>query len=272
MTGTIVADPHLTWHLFGRDVADYAVASPIDDRITADWAWSGASGAGVRVCVIDSGIEDGHPLVGPVENWYAVTGGTVQETEPGDAFGHGTACASIIRRIAPECELTSVRVLGGAGSGTGATLLAALRWSVRRRFHVVNLSLSTTRPQFDRELRQLADEAHFQGTALITSAHNSPVESYPWRYSSVISVGSHAEDAPDLVIANTRPPADFFAPGWAVTVAGLGGGTTRNTGNSFATPHVTGRCALILGKHPDLTVSQLKTILYVTSNNVRGAP
>ncbi len=271
MSGTIAAAQPLTWHLFGRDVAEYTVASPIDDLITPDWAWSGATGAGIRVCVIDSGIEDGHPLVGPVAGWYASISDAVQETEPGDVFGHGTACASIIRRIAPGCELTSVRVLGGAGSGMGSALLAALRWSVRRRFHVVNLSLSTTRPQFDRELRQLADEAHFQGTVLIASAHNSPVESYPWRYSSVISVGSHAEDDPDLVIANTRPPADFFAPGRAVTVAGLGGGTTRNTGNSFATPYVTGRCALILGKHPDLTVSQLKTILYLTSNNVRGA-
>lgn len=260
----------LTWHLFGRDLAELAVTSPIDDRISAGWAWSGASGAGVRVCVIDSGIEDGHPLVGPIQGSYAVTGDAVEECAAADAFGHGTACASIIRRIAPQCELTSVRVLGGTGSGMGAALLAAIRWSVRQRFGVVNLSLSTTRPQFDHELRELADEAHFQGTVLVASAHNSPVESYPWRYSSVISVGSHAEDDPDLVIANTRPPAEFFARGRAVTVAGLGGSTTRNTGNSFATPHLTGRCALILGKHPRLTVPQLKTVLYLTSDNVRG--
>ncbi len=151
----------------------------------------------------------------------------------------------------------------------GAALLAGLRWSIRQRFDVINLSLSTTRPQFDPELRELADDAHFHGTALVASAHNSPVESYPWRYSSVISVGSHAADDADLVIANTRPPVDFFARGWAVTAAGLDGGTTRNTGNSFATPHVTGRCALILSKHKELTISQLKTVLYLTSDNVK---
>ncbi len=103
----------LTWHLFGRDLSDFTMTSPIDERITAHWAWSGASGAGVRVCIIDSGIEEGHPLVGPVQAWYAAAGDTVEECEAGDAFGHGTACASIIRRIAPQCELTSVRVLGG---------------------------------------------------------------------------------------------------------------------------------------------------------------
>lgn len=268
---SLAATSTLTWHLFGRDLAEFAVTSPIDERITANWAWSDASGAGVRVCIIDSGIEDGHPLIGPLQGSYAVSGETVEECEAADAFGHGTACASIIRLIAPRCELTSVRVLGGTGSGMGAALLAGLRWSIRQRFHVVNLSLSTTRPQFDQELRKLADEAHFQGTVLVASAHNSPIESYPWRYSSVISVGSHAEDDPGLVIANTRPPVDFFARGRAVTVASLGGSTTRNTGNSFATPHLAGRCALILGKHPDLTVAQLKTILYLTSDNVRGA-
>ena len=261
----------LTWHLFGRELADFAVRSPIVERISAEWAWAGATGAGVRVCVIDSGVEDGHPLIGDIQASYMVRGESVLECEAEDAFGHGTACASIIRRIAPECELTSVRVLGAAGGGTGSALLTAMRWSIGQGFHVVNLSLSTTRPQFDHELRLLADEAHFQGTALIASAHNSPVESYPWRYSSVISVGSHAEDDSDLVIANTVPPVDFFARGTAVTAAGLGGSTTRNTGNSFATPHVTGRCALILGKHPGLTVSQLKTVLYLTSNNVEGA-
>jgi len=260
----------LTWHLFGRSLAELAIASPIEDRITAEWAWSGASGAGVRVCVIDSGIDDGHPLVGPVQAWYAAAGNYIEESEPGDSFGHGTACASIIRRIAPDCVLTSVRILGGAGSGTGSELVAALRWSIRQRFDVVNLSLSTTRMQFDRELRELADEAHFQRTVLVASAHNSPVESYPWRYSSVISVGSHADSDPSVLIANMHPPVDFFAQGQAVTVASLGGGTTRNTGNSFATPYVTGRCALILEKHPRLTVSQLKTILYLTSSNVRG--
>ncbi len=270
MSTAAVRNP-LTWHLFGRDPAELAIASPIDERITPGWAWSGSTGAGVRVCVIDSGIEDGHPLVGPVQAWYAVAGEFIEESEPADTFGHGTACASIIRRVAPDCELVSVRVLGAVGGGMGGALVAAIEWSIKQRFDVVNLSLSTTRLQFDRELRELADEAYFQGTALVASAHNSPVESFPWRYSSVISVGSHAESDPGLVIANTRPPVDFFAHGQAVTVAALGGGSTRNTGNSFATPHITGRCALILGKHRRLTVAQLKTVLYLTASNVRGA-
>jgi subtilisin len=142
---------------------------------------------------------------------------------------------------------------------------------VHQRFDAVNLSLSTTRPQFDRELRALADEAYFNRTVLVASAHNTPVESFPWRYASVISVGSHQQEDSELVLANDNPPVEFFARGSGVPVAGLDGRPSRNTGNSFATPHVTGRCALILGKHPGLTPFQLKAILYQTADNVRGA-
>jgi subtilisin family serine protease len=74
-----------------------------------------------------------------------------------------------------------------------------------------------------------------------------------------------------LVLYNPAPPVEFFAKGQAVPVAGLGGIITKNTGNSFATPHITGLCALILSKHPGLTVFEIKTILYLTSANVRGA-
>jgi len=263
----------LTWKLTGADAADIAIRTSVDQRITREWAWSGATGRSVRVCVVDSGVQGDNPLVGPIQGSHAVVGEggelAVEGTEAQDVYGHGTACASIIRRIAPECELFSMRVLGKAG-GTGAALLAGLRWAVEQRFDVVNLSLSTTRPRFDHELRTLADQAYFGGTVLVASAHNTPVESFPWRYSSVISVGSHPSEDPDLVLANTRPPVEFFARGTAVPVAGLDVRPTRNTGNSFATPHIAGRCALILGKHPGLTPFQLKTILYLTSDNVRG--
>ena len=263
----------LTWKLTSADAGDIAISTAIDQRITREWAWSGATGRSVRVCVVDSGVQGGNPLVGEIQGSYEVVGEgrehAVVATEAQDTYGHGTACASIIRRIAPQCALFSVRVLGQAG-GTGASLLAGLRWAVEQRFDVVNLSLSTTRAQFDNELRTLADQAYFGGTVLVASAHNTPVESFPWRYSSVISVGSHPSEDPDLVLANNRPPVEFFARGTAVPVAGLDGRPTRNTGNSFATPHIAGRCALILSKHPGLTPFQVKTILYLTSDNVRG--
>ncbi|GAA3070401.1 S8 family peptidase [Streptosporangium carneum] len=268
----MTARPPLTWRLGLED--DIAVAASGHAGVTAEWAWRGATGRGVRVCVVDSGIEPDHPMVGRIDGSYAVRAGAdggavVVESEAGDSCGHGTACAGIIRSIAPECELHSVQVLGAGFSGTGDAFVTGLRWAIDQGFDVVSLSLSTRRRHLAEPLRELGDLAYFRGTVLVASAHNLPVESFPWRFSSVISVGSHAENDPDLILYNPRPPVEFFAHGSEVEVAWPGGGRTRCTGNSFATPHVAGRCALIMSKHPGLTPFQVKTVLYQTSQNVR---
>ena len=75
------------------------------------------------------------------------------------------------------------------------------------------MSLSTTKRELGEMLHELADSAYFQRTMLIASAHNMPVESYPWRFSSVVSVGSHEESDPLVFYANPDPPVEFFARG-----------------------------------------------------------
>ena len=71
-------------------------------------------------------------------------------------------------------------------------------------------------------------------------------------------------------LANPAPPVEFFARGVDIDVAWLGGSTIRSTGDSFATPHMAGLCALVLGKHAGLTPFQLKSVLYLTATNVGG--
>jgi subtilisin family serine protease len=256
--------------------ADQAINLPSawPERLTREWAWGGSTGAGVRVCVLDSGVETGHPLVGRVERSVAVTKDgdevTVADDDSGDLCGHGTACAGIIRALAPECELTSVRVLGAGYTGSAAVLLGGLEWAIGQGFDIVNMSLSTTKKQYVDRLHELADAAYFNRTLLIASAHNMPVESFPWRFASVVSVGSHESEDPWVFFANPRPPVEFFARGLNVEIAWLGGETITATGNSFATPHVAGICALIIGKHPGLTPFQVKSVLHLTATNVGG--
>jgi subtilisin family serine protease len=195
----------------------------------------------------------------------------VEDDEEGDLCGHGTACAGIIRALAPECELYSVRVLGAGYTGSAPVMLGGLEWAIEQGFDVVNLSLSTTKKQYVDRLHELADVAYFKRVVLVASAHNMPVESFPWRFASVISVGSHEVDDPQVFYANPTPPVEFFAPGLNLEVAWLGGQTIRATGNSFATPHICGIAALVLSKHPELTPFQLKSVLYLTASNVGGA-
>ncbi len=260
------------WSLSAAAGDTIRLPSSWPSRVTREWAWDGSTGAGVRVCVLDSGVELEHPLVGPVQRSVAVTKEgdevTIADDDAGDLCGHGTACAGIIRSLAPDCELTSVRVLGAGYTGSAKVLLAGLEWAIGEGFDIVNMSLSTTKKQYVDHLHELADIAYFKRTMLIASAHNMPVESFPWRFASVISVGSHESADPYVLYANPRPPVEFFARGLNVDVAWLGGETINATGNSFATPHVTGLAALILGKHPELTPFQLKSVLHLTATNV----
>ncbi|WP_411771504.1 S8 family peptidase [Streptomyces gramineus] len=268
----------LSWGLGDRRPDDIrvAAAAPGGAEVTPAWAWGGSTGRGVRVCVVDSGVERDHVMIGRVASAHVVVEGDdgrprVVPTDSGDACGHGTACAGIVREVAPDCELHSVQVIGERFTGTGDFLLAGLRWAVEQGFDVINMSLSTTHERFVRELHELADEAYFRRSVIVASAHNSPVVSFPWRFSSVVSVGSHREDDTGLHLYNPSPPVEFYAKGQDVRVAWLDNCVTRTTGNSFATPRVAGLCARILAKHPELTVFQLKTVLYLTAANVRTA-
>jgi subtilisin len=255
------------------------ITIPVDwpERVTRDWALAGSTGEGVRVCIVDSGVEQEHSLVGSVERAVVVREEAkgelvVEDDSAGDLCGHGTACASIIRSLAPDCGLSSVRVLGAGFTGSGPALLEGLRWAVGEGYDVINLSLSTTKRDFAAVLHELADNAYFRRTVLVASAHNMPVESYPWRFASVLSVGSHEGEDPLDYFYNPTPPVEFFARGVDIEVGWLGGGRIRSTGNSLATPHMTGICALVLSKHPELTPFQLKSLLYLTASNVGPRP
>jgi subtilisin family serine protease len=242
--------------------------------ITREWAWGGSTGEGVDVAVVDSGVEDGHPLVGRVDSAVAVSidereaEGVRYDVGPHeDLFGHGTACAGVIRRLAPGCRLHSVRVLGDRLTGRGPVFAAGVRWALDQGFPIVNLSLSTGKDEYHGLFHDLADEAYFRGTALVCAVNNAPVPSYPSQFAAVFSVAAHDRSDPERFDFNPQPPVELGAPGVDVEVAWRGGGTLRATGNSFAAPHVSGLLARILGKHPGLTPFQLKTVLHALADN-----
>jgi subtilisin len=249
------------------------------DQITPAWAWGGATGAGVRIAVIDSGIDADHPWLDgcvDVEGGVAIARveGEVTE-EPGphdDLFGHGTACAGIIHSFAPRAAITSVRVLGPRLSGTSEVFLRGLAWAVERGFDVVNLSLGTRRRDWALAFYEVCDHAYFTGSFVVTAANNIMRPSFPSLYSSVTSVACNLSADPWRFHYNPDPPTEFLARGVDVEVAWKDGSTMRSTGNSYAAPHIAGLAALILSKHPELRPFQLKAVLAATAVNVRDEP
>jgi subtilisin family serine protease len=260
------------WSMRRDDPRTRMLASGLPSGIDRDWAWGGSTGHGVRVAVIDSGVDGAHELVGGVEQAAHVEraqngDARVVAGSVGDRAGHGTACAGIIRALAPECEVWDVCVLGAQARGSSAALVRGVQWAVEAGCQVVNLSLSSSKSQAAALLHEAADDAYFARSVLVASAHNLEIRSYPWRFSSVISVASHEGDDPFEFFYNPQPPVEFFARGMNVEVAWLSGSRIVATGNSFATAHLSGICALILAKHPDLTPFQLKSVLYATATN-----
>jgi subtilisin len=243
------------------------------DTLTREWAWGGSTGRGVRVAVIDSGVEATHPAIGAdLSAYVAITldGDEVTyDTSPhADAVGHGTACAAIIRQLAPECELLSVKVLGPRLGGRGAVFTAGLRWALDHDVDICNLSLGTSKADLFGTLHQLADRAYFKNVILVAAANNLPVPTYPALYASVISVAASTGEDPEVFYYNPRPPVEFGAPGINIRVAWRNGSWLHATGNSFAAPHITGLVARLRAKHPGLTPFQVKMILRALASNV----
>lgn len=245
----------------------------IDLPIDKDWAWGGHSGAGVTVAVVDSGVDAAHPAVRAVDRAVAFgwdPGGQEVVCTEGpheDLFGHGTACAGIIRRAAPDATLWSVRVLGSRLTGKGVVFAGGLRWAIAQGARVINLSLSTHHEDHYGLFHEIADEAAFAGAVLVCATNNVPAPTYPAQFSSVISVAAHDGRDWFSIDANPKPPADFGAPGIDLEVPWLSGGTIVSTGNSLAAPHVSGLVARMLSKHPHLAPYEVKTVLRAVASN-----
>jgi subtilisin len=225
------------------------------------------------VAVIDSGIDATHSAIGGRISGYVsiqqVGDTLVYETDPhDDSMGHGTACASIIRNLAPDCDLYSVQVLRRSSAGRGDMIAAGLRWAIEHNMQICNLSLGTTKKEYFDTLHELADLAYFRNVMLVTAANNLAIPCFPSVYASVISVAAHGVPDPYTFYYNPHPPTEFGAHGIGVRVAWPGERWITSTGNSFAAPHITGIVAAILSKHPELTLSQMKLVLRALATNV----
>src|SRR3972149_3669292 len=117
------------WSLPKDAVDRIALPAHWPERVTREWAWGGSTGKGARGCILDSRVGAGPPLVGDLESAVTISLGENEEViaaedAEGDVSGHGTACAGIVRALAPDCSLSSVRVLGASLTGAGAVPLA----------------------------------------------------------------------------------------------------------------------------------------------------
>ncbi len=231
----------------------------------------GSRGAGIRVAVVDSGVESAHPWVGGrvISNHrlVAVDGGyQVIEGGPVDYIGHGTAVSGNIRRFAPDVQIVNLQVLGEDLGANSESLLAALRWLVDQDVHLVNLSLSTMREQFALRMGHAIDDLSARHVSCICArGYHLSGRAYPTDFAGVVAV-SYKELHPARLIYRPRDTVEFDASGINIEVAwATGPGSPPATrvvqGSSFSCPLVTGLSARLLALKPDLAPYELKSLL-----------
>lgn len=254
------------------------VAPELAGVLAEMWApiasWRERTGRGVRVGVLDSGIDTEHPdLKGKVKSSFEVMHAdgqcSLQPSTSGDEVGHGTACAGIIARIAPDAELHSIKL--ARGLNMNAAFLAGLDYAVKQKLRVINLSLGATTKEMYKPLHDILHRAYRSNCFIVAAASNLLSEpTYPSVFtSSLISVTKKESTDPLDFTFQNGGVYELSALGVGVQTTWPGGGYRQVTGNSFATPHIVGIIARLLEAHPDLQLFQIKTILYALAESNR---
>ena len=262
-----VADAALPDVEIGRFAKDEAELEQITtQRDRGNWAtfltrlpevWQRTMGTGVRVAVLDTGIDTNHPdLQAAIADTRDFTGDGIE-----DANGHGTHCAGIIGArlngvgfvgAAPKCKLLIGKVLGNNGSGSFQGIAEGVDWAVEQGAHIISMSLGG--PSSSPLLYRSIAMALAKGVHVICAAGNSGNMfsnsiGFPGRYGGVITVASHDRNGNPSGFSSHGGELDFMAPGSDIWSTYKNGGYQELSGTSMATPFVAGISALIVSKH-----------------------
>jgi subtilisin len=239
-----------------------------DLPVPPEWvaeALGGATGKGIRVAVIDSGwdraldeprVLPGVGFVDPADDFAMA-----RNDDDHDVLGHGTACADLILRVAPDARVIPVKVFGKVLETSPGTLHAALVWAIEAGVQVINVSLGTRLEGTLHPLYAACEKARRAGIIVVAAGHNANDWSYPAIFENVIGVSAARFDSPYHF--RYRPEHAMEVEAWGVEqpVLWVGGHRMVKHGTSFAAPNVAGIVALILERHPGATLEQVREML-----------
>jgi len=249
-------------------------------KINAPAVWdNGVEGLGIKVAVLDTGIDTNHADLSVAGGAYFVR--TVRSYN--DDNGHGTHCAGIIAAkdnaigvvgVAPLVSLYAVKVLDRTGSGYLSWIMSGIEWSIANDMDVISMSFGSTGtvPAYE----TMINTAYGEGIVLVAAAGNSgsgtDTVNYPAKYSKVIAVG--ATDDKDVIayFSSTGPSLSVVAPGVAIRSTYKGNSYATMSGTSMACPHAAGTVALMLSKNNELTPLQVKEALQNTAVKIGSTP
>ncbi|WUQ04106.1 type VII secretion-associated serine protease mycosin [Streptomyces sp. NBC_00250] len=256
-------------------------------RVLLDELWQDTKGKGVKVAVIDTGVDDVNPQLrsavdpklgkdylkpdkknpGFGDEQRGKTDGTV------DQVGHGTKVAGIIAArprkgtgfvgLAPEATIIPIRQNDEKNSGKSDTMAQAITWAVAKGAHVINISQDTTEPlDADSDMAKAVAEAIKRDVVVVASAGNDGMDgtfkkTYPAAFPGVLAVASSDRNNERAAFSQAGDFVGVAAPGVDVVSTVPGGGQCVDNGTSFSAPYVAGVAALLRAEHDDWTAAQI---------------
>jgi subtilisin family serine protease len=247
------------------------------------------TGKGVRIAVIDSGIEIDHPdLVGIslLDDLHVVDAGVQIKVKPGDGsdiYGHGTAVAGVIRRIAPDAEIGSIRVLGENLGSRTVIIREGVRQAIDRGYHILNCSFGCGLTEHIFQYKEWIDEAYLKGIHIVSACNNYDFTTPEWPgyFPSVVTVNMARSQDDHSFYYKPGHLVEFAARGVDVTLPWNHHSTKEVTGSSFAAPIMSSLLARLISGMPGLLPLEAKSILHrlaipwraeITAPNVAEAP
>jgi len=250
------------------------------------------TGAGVKVAVLDSGIDTEHRDLNVKGGFCSLENECASGIPYDDDNGHGTHVAGIIAAlknntgivgITPNVDLYSIKALNAFGLGTTNSLIDGIEWAIQNKMDIVNLSITTEKN--DAALKTALDAAYGKGILLVGSAGNNGGAAdksvmYPAKYSSVIAVSAVKADSTKLKESAVGTEVEIAAPGESIFstypiewdfIDFKVDGYTHLSGTSMATPHVTGILALYKERFPTKPNAELRKLINTSAKDL-GAP
>jgi type VII secretion-associated serine protease mycosin len=256
-------------------------------RVLLDELWKQSTGKGVRVAVIDTGVDVKNPqLTKAVDTGSGINlipknikddnGNKIErgkENGTTDTVGHGTKVAGIIAArpvkgtgfvgLAPDATIIPIQQNDAEGHGTAETLAQAIRHAIDEEADVINISQDTANAvEPAPALKQAVDSALAKEIVVVASAGNDGLggnvkRTYPASYDGVLAVASSDRNNERAQFSQSGDFVGVAAPGVDMISTVPGGGHCADTGTSFSAPYVAGLAALVKAKHGDWTQEQI---------------
>ncbi|MFD0003537.1 type VII secretion-associated serine protease mycosin [Streptomyces sp. NPDC127178] len=265
-------------------------------RVLLDELWKQSMGEGVRVAVIDTGVDVKNRQLTPAvdvkkgrnflpPNLKDDQGNKIERgSEDGttDVVGHGTKVAGIIAArpakgtgfvgLAPEATIIPIQQNDAEGHGDTDSLARAINYAANEaKADVINISQDTVNPiTATSELKRAVDNALAKEIVIVASAGNDGLDgnvkkTYPASYDGVLAVAASDRNNERAAFSQSGDFVDVAAPGVDTVSTVPGGGHCADNGTSFSAPYVAGVAALIKAKNPDWTQQQITAQIMQTA-------